>query len=309
MGATSIEWTDRTWNPVRGCSRVSPGCVNCYAERQASRFSKAGIRGPDAPFKGFVQITNGHPQWTGRVELVERHLEDPLHWRKPQKIFVNSMSDLYHEGLPLVALCRIYEVMQLAHWHTFQILTKRADRLHTQPIMLPNVWLGVSVEDQQRADERIPLLLRTPAAVRFVSYEPALGPVDFTPWLHGSEDHGTPLSGARTVGGCVEWTPALDWIIVGGESGPGARRFDWRWAESVQAQTQAAGVAFFMKQGGWNCWDGPDDPWHLRDRKGGDMSEWPADLRIREFPPIAWLHAMKDADESVERHLRGEVPA
>ena len=200
MGQTTgIEWTDATWNPVRGCSRVSQGCVNCYAERTAARFAGDGASAeevaegdyyPAGPFHGFVQITNGHPQWTGKVELVEKHLEDPLHWKKPKRVFVNSMSDLFHEALPYLYVRRVLDVIQQAPWHTYQVLTKRAagmrevmeqyydenfDSIGPEP--MKHLWLGVSVEDQKSADERIPMLLQTPVAVRFVSYEPALGPV------------------------------------------------------------------------------------------------------------------------------------
>ena len=335
---TKIQWTDRTWNPVRGCSRVSEGCRNCYAERMARRFSGGGFDST-APFHAFADDRG----WTGRVELVESKLMEPLRWRKPSRVFVNSMSDLFHESLPDEAIDRVFAVMALAPQHTFQVLTKRPRRMlewSTRPTAinvdgeertgardavalsaggmcgwphgvldgravlhvrrgwpLPNVWLGVSVEDQATADERIPKLLATPAAVRFVSYEPALGPVDFNKrellcktWRRGI-----------TIG------TYLDWIIVGGESGPGARPFDVAWARSVVRQCKDAGVACFVKQLGANpvggeldcdecdgsgrylidgkplrciCADGRV----LRDRKGGEPSEWPDDLRVREFP-------------------------
>jgi protein gp37 len=267
MGATStIEWTDATWNPVRGCSRVSEGCRNCYAERQAARFSNSS----DA-FHGFAEMTPSGPRWTGRVELVEERLEDPLHWKTPKRMFVNSMSDLFHEKLPLADFLRVFEVMQMAHWHTYQVLTKRPEQFKILPnIVLPNVWFGVSVENQATADERIPLLLQTPAAIRFVSYEPALGPVDFH----------------------LETYPEgayLDWIIVGGESGPGARPFDIAWARDTIAQCKAAGVACFVKQLG-TAWAkagmAMDDHKPALDRKGGDWDEWPEDLRVREFPEV-----------------------
>lgn len=318
MGETSIEWTDKTWNPVRGCSRVSPGCVNCYAERQAARFA-----GESGPFHGFVTRVNGHPAWTGKVELIDKHLEDPVRWKQPKRIFVNSMSDLFHEGLPPQAIKDVFDVMRRAHWHQYQILTKRAARMLTvlrylEIDPLPNVWLGVSVEDQQRADERIPLLLQTPAAVRFVSYEPALGPVDFCnlPSASGIGRYLDALSNAGVDPGALI-PNKLDWIIIGGESGPNARPFDIEWARNTVAQCKSAGVACFVKQLGAN----PEESisatlegyeirltfsaaklheldrkeaaleghkWMrripLNDRKGGDMSEWPEDLRVREFP-------------------------
>lgn len=288
MNVTSISWTDLSWNPVRGCSRVSEGCRNCYAERMAARFA-----GPDEPFTMFARRTPSGPRWTGKVELVEKHLADPLKWRKPRKIFVNSMSDLFHEALPDEAIDRVFAVMVLCRQHTFQVLTKRPERmreycsaLHTannderqQRIgqrytwPLPNVWLGVSVEDQPTADERILWLLKTPAAVRFVSYEPALGPV-------GLANHFPHVHGMRND---------KFWIIVGGESGPGARPFDIQWARNTVAQCKAAGVACFVKQLGTHPYPGslgsgrmPEMA--LKDRKGGDWNEWPEDLRVREFP-------------------------
>jgi protein gp37 len=322
MTRSSIEWTDRVWNPVRGCSRASEGCRNCYAERVAVRFS-----GPGGPYEGFADVRSRHPQtgnatcgvrgrWTGRVELIPSKLDEPLRWKKPARVFVNSMSDLFHEELPDEAIYEVFSVMALAREHTFQVLTKRprgmlgwaqsepcaflpkpwgmkGDTVASQPfrLPLPNVWLGVSVEDQATADERIPLLLQTPAAKRFVSYEPALGPVDFTDG---------PLDPDSTMG---RWSmlDQLDWVIVGGESGPGARPFDLAWARSVVAQCREAGVACFVKQlgarpvegdAGLNlktCWSGAEGPnGEHRERithpKGGDPAEWPEDLRVREFP-------------------------
>ena len=296
-------------------------------------------------FAGFVQIANGHPQWTGRVEPIESKLEEPLHWRTPRRIFVNSMSDLFHENLTFEAIDRIFAMMALCPQHTFQILTKRAELMHeyltgprregctsgyirdyfqrparyfpklfnklpldnfaplTWP--LPNVWLGVSAEDQQRADERIPWLLKTPAAVRFVSYEPALGPVHFERWLkgqcpqcHGFDDYCADVALCETCQGLNRL--GIDWLIVGGESGPGARPFDIAWARSAVAQCRDAGVAVLCKQLGakptqgntnGNCHDPecthPDCGWvrlPLKDRKGGDMAEWSPDLRVRLYP-------------------------
>jgi protein gp37 len=292
---SEIQWTDVTWNPVRGCSRVSEGCRNCYAERIASRFSGHG-----KPFDGFAFSVPTHG-WTGRVELVPEKLDEPLHWKKPRRVFVNSMSDLFHEKLEDWAITRIFDRMGEATQHTFQVLTKRPGRMleymkgFGPSVALHNVWLGVSVEDQKTADERIPLLLQTPAAVRFVSYEPALGPVSFRwmsawpenapqaalkPYKDGPTNH---LDGLRR----------LDWLIVGGESGPGARPFDLAWARSTIAQCKAAGVPVFVKQLGgrpvslnFGASRDPDVPglYPTMDRKGGDPSEWPEDLRVREFP-------------------------
>ncbi len=287
-----IEWTDVTWNPVRGCSRMSAGCVNCYAERIAVRFSHKG-----APYEGFADVPRRHSQtgratcgvrghWTGRVELIAEKLDEPLHWRKPRRVFVNSMSDLFHEALSDDAIADVFTIMAAARQHTFQVLTKRpmrmlawthsADKYMRQGGILPapNIWLGVSVEDQATADERIPLLLQTPAAVRFVSYEPALGPIilaNYKDWLRAG----------------------LDWLIVGGESGPGARPCDVAWVRHVVRQCREAGVPCFVKQlGARPVTDhrtrppGESHHWTsvLGDPKGGDPAEWPEDLRVREFP-------------------------
>jgi protein gp37 len=232
MGAESkIEWTDATWNPVTGCTRVSKGCRNCYMARTVPR--------------------QGLDPW--KVVLHPDRLEQPLKWRRPRRIFVNSLSDLFHEDVPIKFISRVWLTMQLAPQHTFQILTKRPGRMlaymrefgHYEGKPLPNVWLGVSAENQETADERIPLLLQTPAAVRFVSAEPLLGPVSFrwAQWEPFSRDRVTNhLDGLRR----------LDWIIVGGESGPGARPMHPYWARSIRDQCQAAGVPFFFKQ--WGEW-------------------------------------------------------
>jgi protein gp37 len=317
---TSIEWTDCTWNPVRGCSRVSEGCRNCYAERRAARFSAAplfGISGRKAPFEGFAEMTPSGPRWTGRVELIASKLDEPLRWRKPRRVFVNSMSDLFHEALDDDDIDRVFAVMKAASRHTFQVLTKRADRMcrygHLTEVV-PNVWLGVSVEDQKTADERIPLLLETPAAVRFVSYEPALGPVDFRCLAPVDDYHTDALD-------TPDPSCRLHWVIVGGESGPGARPMHPDWPASLRRQCADAGTAFFFKQRGewspvsWGCqasdrrpwgvlaadgtWFPETTPWNGRtlaespDREelmvrvgghGGNPSEWPEDLRVREMP-------------------------
>lgn len=306
---TEIAWTDRTWNPVRGCSRVSEGCMRCYAEGIAYRFS-----GPGKPFNGLVRRVNGHAQWSGKVVTVESSLLEPLSWRKPARVFVNSMSDLFHEDVPDAFIDQVFAVMAAARQHTFQILTKRADRMReylsadklelldrfdaasddwthgtcedTWP--LPNVWLGVSVEDQKYADERIPLLLQTPAAVRFISAEPLLGPVDLSAIKRTrAEGYMRPLDGRFRT---------LDWVIVGGESGPGARPFDLAWPRSIVQQCKAAGVPVFVKQLGARpiVADGRPgcsefSPVLLRGfkaGKGGNPEEWPADLRVREFPGV-----------------------
>jgi protein gp37 len=279
MNNTKIEWTDTTWNPIRGCSRVSEGCRNCYAEKIAYRFSGFG-----QPYEGLARITNGHPQWTGKVQIVENHLLDPLKWKKPKRIFVNSMSDLFHENVPDEWLDRIFAVMALCPQHTFQVLTKRPERMLEYfrsfyqrdaevrgfatcvwvaenvpkpeqdwierliiriPQGLPNVWLGVSVENQRTADERIPPLLQTPAAVRFISAEPLLGPVDL-------ERGGFSLLQPVISSSGVRW-PGLNWVIVGGESGLGARPMHPDWVRKLRDQCRAAKVPFFFKQ--WGKWE------------------------------------------------------
>ncbi len=326
MTRSKIQWTDRTWNPVRGCSRVSEGCRFCYAERQAARFALAVRRDghmiprvEPGPFNGFAEMRDGEPRWTGKVALIPDKLDEPLRWRKPSRVFVNSMSDLFHEKLSDADIQKVFDVMRDAIQHTFQVLTKRPERmLAFGPRPLPNIWLGVSVEDQKTADERIPLLLRTPAAVRFVSYEPALGPVDFRRWFPYDVEISQTQS-RRTFG--------IDWIIVGGESGPHARPFNIEWARSTIKACREAGVACFVKQLGAkpyrahpittlheNCpplwmgrWqrvgaecrhdqDGPDvaprapatyrpaATLAFRDSKGGNSMEWPEDLRVREYP-------------------------
>lgn len=322
---SSIEWTDATWNPVRGCSRVSEGCRNCYAEKIAARFSD-----PGQSYEGLAK--RGPARWTRKVRLVEGHLSDPLRWKRPRRIFVNSMSDLFHEGVSDETIDRIFAVMALAPQHTFQILTKRPERMRaylSEPrrwsavddqfptvkqfylnprdgsgrrkvngrwvktgipdcpsFPLPNVWLGVSVEDQQTAGARIPLLLQTPAAVRFISAEPLLGPVDLTNVFPDHTASINALTGeARHLLGMRERTLGmLDWVIVGGESGSGARPFNWMWADHIVRQCKAAGVACFVKQLGSKPLGGMGDRMPLKDRKGGDMNEWPADLRVRELP-------------------------
>lgn len=283
---TSIEWTrgddgtpGRTWNPLRGCSRKSPGCENCYAELIAARFSGTGL-----PFEGFARRrSNGEPQWTGKVEIVEEHLNDPFRWRRPSRVFVNSMSDLFHENLSDADIDRVFAVMQASPMHTFQVLTKRADRMReyvrsaelrvsqqceriadenewchanegaTWP--LKNVWLGVSVENQKFANERIPFLLETPAAIRFLSCEPLLGPVNLkqimVPGQHFTSCWNS-LTGTRGTGGGHYQGPKLDWVISGGESGPNARPMHPDWARALRDQCHDAGVAYFFKQ--WGAW-------------------------------------------------------
>lgn len=216
MAETGIEWTDLTWNPVTGCDKVSPGCARCYAERMSERLKLMG-----------------HPKYGNAFALTLQPdtLELPLRWRKPRSIFVNSMSDLFHEGVPEAYIGRVFEVMRRAHWHRFQVLTKRADRLAELAPAIdwpPNVWMGVSVESAAYA-WRVDRLRSTGARVKFLSIEPLLGPI---PDLD--------LTG-------------IDWAIVGGESGPGARPMEEAWVLEILARARASGAAFFFKQ-----WGGPN---------------------------------------------------
>lgn len=205
---TAIEWTDRTWNPTTGCNKVSPGCKYCYAETITKRFASTFVNG----FKFTLQ---------------PERLQQPLSWRKPSLIFVNSMSDLFHEEMPLEYLREIFQVMTAAHWHVFQVLTKRHERLLDLAPKLDwpaNVWMGVSVENQ-RYTKRVDYLRQVPAHVRFLSCEPLLGPLKLN--LEG-----------------------IDWVITGGESGPKHRPIDVDWVRSIRDQCGSAGVAFFHKQWG-----------------------------------------------------------
>ena len=262
--STKIEWTDETWNPVRGCSIVSKGCTHCYAMRQAHRFS-----GPGQPYEGLTTMSKGGPVWTGKVRLVPELLDAPLRWTKPRRVFVNSMSDLFHEDVPHEFIARLFATMMEARQHTFQILTKRPERMLATmkqfvdendefggelPDDVPprNVWLGVSVEDQASADERIALLLQTPAAVRWISAEPLLGPIpnmDVHLVVRRYRDGRYYASEDGPDGGMLT---RLHWIVAGGESGPRARPSHPDWFRSLRDQCAAAGVPFFFKQ--WGEW-------------------------------------------------------
>lgn len=235
---TGIEWTDATWNPVTGCTEVSPGCDHCYAKTFAERW-----RG-----------TPGHYFENGfDAQLRHDKLSQPLKWKKPRRIFVNSMSDLFHDAIDDVFLGLVWQVMADCPQHTFQILTKRHARMRSflkgfEP--LPNVWLGVSAESQQWADIRIPALLDTPAAVRFISAEPLLGPISLMRWLNG---------------GFGNVAPDLHWVIVGGESGAGARIMSPDWARDLRDECVAADVPFLFKQ--WGAW-GPTNEKDTMQRVG-----------------------------------------
>jgi protein gp37 len=330
---SAIQWTDATWNPTSGCTRASPGCDNCYAVTMTRRLAAMG----QAKYAGLVN--EGKRHFNGTVRTDEYALPMPLGWRKPRQIFVDSMSDLFHPAVQFEFIDRVLAVAALTPRHTYQLLTKRAERaaeyfgqLTPERLIdvvaedygddawsfagnwidgwsmpkevpndgnplngtvkrwpLPNVWMGTTVEDQERADERIPHLLRVPAAVRFLSCEPLLGPLDLTGWF------------LIPVADRDSFVAPLDWVIVGGESGPGARPFDLSWARRIVQQCKAADVPVFVKQlgahpvepipgkeetravnqpfmgGGWSHLG-------LRNKKGGDMDEWPADLQVREMP-------------------------
>jgi protein gp37 len=273
MGKTSIEWTDASWNPIVGCTEVSPGCANCYAARLAatrlrntSQYQDLATLGTHVRGQVDEGLTKG-ARWRDNVRFLPERLEEPLHWRKPRRIFVCDMGDLFHEETNIEWIDKVWDVMLRTPHHTYQILTKRARNLNAylssrmtgMECFLPNVWLGVSVENQHFADERIPLLLATPAAVRWISAEPLLGPVDISRFLE--ED----FTGDLLNGPCQKHA-ALDWVVCGGESGPQARPMHPDWARSLLHQCQAAktglpgprqgepgrSVPFFFKQ--WGEW-------------------------------------------------------
>ncbi len=361
---SKIEWTDATWNPVTGCTKVSEGCDHCCAERITERFGG----------KGSFEKVVLHPE----------KLDDPFHWRKPRRVFVNSMSDLFHDDVPDEFIAQVFAAMALSPRHTFQILTKRPGRMASllsdenddwanevwecaaQRIgadrdcapcpwwpgrPLPNVWLGVSVENQKWADVRIPKLLETPAAVRFLSVEPLLGPVDLTPvfvhpagcggtyegigFVNGTHqrihrsrclNHRSRRVDRDITSGATEYVDRIHWVIVGGESGPGARPMHPDWARSLRDQCVAAGVPFFFKQ--WGEWqdgsgisrngstitgsvvlnDGRVLPWgdfaKEAERAGIRDADWPL------FAPVVMSHAgKKRAGRELDGRTWDEMPA
>ena len=283
---TKIEWTDATANAINGCTVVSPGCANCYAMKQAHRFP---VR------QGLTRPSPSGMTWTGEVRLNEAVFDQVLRWKRPRRIFWNAHGDTFHPSVPDEWIDRMFAVMALTPQHTHQVLTKRAERMRAylrdealrQRVVaqmqtmfgpgyprsfyddirdwsendgfpLPNVWLGVSVEDQQRADERIPVLLDTPAEVRWLSMEPLLGPVDLSPWLWG---RAKPCRGCPGDVDCdcgferrsnLDGEEVIDWVVLGGESGPGARPMSPEWARQVRDQCEHGGVPFHFKQ--WGDW-------------------------------------------------------
>jgi protein gp37 len=309
VNATKIEWTDRTWNPVTGCTKVSPGCDHCYAEGIARRFA------------GSPAFPNGFD-----VTLHEERITAPLRWRKPARVFVNSMSDLFHQDIPDEFIARVFAVMAATQQqHTYQVLTKRHGRMrsllsapaffeavadavrvrgevYSRELVgwpLPNVWLGVSVEDQKRADLRIPALLETTAAVRFLSCEPLLGPVDLSRWLgvewmESFDGWGQELF--ASMAGRVGTAGGLHWVIVGGESGPGARPMHPGWARHLRDQCAAADVPFFMKQRGEWTWARPTD-WPVKDwaRNPDRNAVVFPDGRVENVATTTWGDEVEDA--------------
>lgn len=339
MGNTSIQWTEATYNPLRArltdsitgeirigwhCEHASAGCTNCYAAQINKGFFQLGTKLPyTRPSREKVEVF-----------LDEQVLQQPLRWKKPRMIFVCSMTDLFGEWHTDEMLLEVFDVIRQCeareNGHTFQLLTKRAERMfdfcsrlrfdatgrgylyltegrresgYAFTNHLKHCWMGVSVEDQKNADERIPWLLKTPAAVRWVSYEPALGPVSFSNWLPahiGRSDHF-----AEDTNG-----PAIDWIVFGLESGPNARPGDVQWARDTISQCRAAGIPPFIKQFGAVPMMREDEwraapmtrmlsasnknrvpegfvPLYFYDKKGGDIEAWDEDLRVREMPRIA----------------------
>jgi protein gp37 len=248
-----------------GCSQTSPGCLRCYAMRQAFRCAAMGI----PQYEGLTLIQGGHPKWTGAVRLVEHKLYEPLHWRKPRLIFVNSMSDLFHEALSDENIFRVVTVMHQANWHTYQVLTKRSERMRDLlnsklrfAAQDKHIWWGVSVENRKHGLPRIDHLRAAEVAVRFLSIEPLLEDI-------GEFD-----------------LKNINWGIVGGESGPGARPFDLDWARSIVCQCATQKVACFVKQlGHYAVENGMRIK--LTSSKGGDWDEWPEDLRVRQYPTVA----------------------
>ncbi len=245
MADSKIEWTDKTWNPVAGCTIVSPGCTNCYAMQMAARLERFG----QDKYAGLTRKSGGRAKWTGEVRFWEKNLDDPRKWKKPCLIFVNSMSDVLHEDLSLEIILRIFKVMVETPRHTYQVLTKRAERLAELSDHLPwpdNIWMGVSVENVDYL-HRIDHLRDTGAAVKFLSLEPLLGPLD-----------DLNLDG-------------IDWVIAGGESGNGARPMDPDWARAIRDQCVSSGVPFHFKQ-----WGGKNKKPAGRELDGRTWDEWPS---------------------------------
>lgn len=310
---TSIEWADATWNVVIGCDKVSPGCDHCYAIRTAHRMQA----NPNPKIAAAYAGTEADGEWTGKVNMLEDRLDIPLRWTRGRRIFVNAQSDLFHREVTDEFIARVFVVMAHAQQHTFQILTKRPARMRSllsspgfaatvsgevaiesgaqTEWPLPNVWVGVSIEDEKRADLRLRPLLDTPAAVRFLSMEPLLGPVDLINTLGDS------------------WLTDIDWVIVGGESGPGARPMRLDWVRSLRDQCEAAFVPFLFKQwGDRSRWvDKQGDVWSLSD--DGLMETPETALFSREHVERKWGPLRPLGKKAAGRELDGrswdEFPA
>jgi len=298
MAKTRIEWAEVVWNPVSGCTPISEGCQNCYAKRMANRLRGRCGYPADEPFK---------------VTLHEDRLGEPLRWKKPRRVFVCSMGDLFHESVPESWILAVYTAMEKCPQHTFLLLTKRIhiaaevlNKFTGRSWPLPNVWLGVTAENQQRADERIPILLQIPAAVRFVSIEPMLGPVNLN---FIGFDGVRPIS---AFGRCSYHTHlykteclcnsprsvGIDWVICGGETGPGARPMHPEWVRSLRDQCQAAGISFFLKSWGEYCFPSqmPEETYQaLQDRYNLDVE-------------IPWKVGKKAAGRILDGQIWDEMP-
>lgn len=345
---TTIAWTrnddgtdGKSWNPVRGCRQISPGCGDprgggCYAMGQAHRFS-----GPGQPYEGLTKLTKLGPRWTGRAVFVPKMLSRPLRWRKPQRVFVNSMSDLWHDDITDSQIAAVFGVMAACPQHEFIVLTKRANRMRqwfdwahdqrghgntTTEVMrghamtwmpgvhaadgsvppgpgrallgfdrrwpLPNVVLGISAENQEAADERLPYVLQSEATCRMVSLEPMIGPLvlrapEVSAWPEKTPTH--PIANPEEWDDWKYWCArdrGVNVVVVGGESGPGARPCHISWIRDIVRQCKEAGVCVFVKQLGANAIGDDGKPYDTEDPKGGDMSEWPADLQVRQWPKV-----------------------
>lgn len=307
MGKTGIQWTDETWNYFIRCSRESPGCDNCYAFALHDKRYAAWRKGnwPTAPEQYHHPFSTNYrdPETDKRqgIQIMTDRLNDPYHWRKPRRVFVNSMSDVFHPDVPGSAINDMWQVMFNVKRHTYQVLTKRAERMlewtrtkaatthwPIEDIWPEWMWPGVSVENQEYANRRVPYLLQLRAAVPYLSMEPLLGFVDLTriacPNGCHSGDYCSQCCNDYDASrfGTIDATEGLKWVIIGGESGPRARPMELSWVESLIEQCQSAGVAVFVKQLGTYYAKAHG----FKDKHGGDMSEWPEHLRIREFPIV-----------------------
>lgn len=367
---TKIQWTGRTWQVTAGCKEWSPGCLNCYARRDARRMGSNPNEKVRRRYEGLVVLdAKKKLRWSGEVRLLPEQIVLPLRWGQPETIFVNSLSDLFQKGVSFKFIAAVFGVMAMCRRHTFQVLTKRPNVMrlwmewiteeagdgnevtycneaakraiiqHAENVEaarrilarhlpmtdlswpLPNVWMGTSVEDQQRANERIPDLIATPAALRFLSCEPLLEQIDLSKFLrtppvgmardhlsctcgHAADYHwlapGDDDSCSALECTCEAFRlPSIHWVIPGGESGPGARPNSIAWVRSLIKQCREAGVSAFVKQLGASvlgrdCEHGRDDnACRFVDRKGGDMAEWAEDLRVREMPRSAGLGSVQ----------------